>query len=311
MSPYLIIGIIIISIVFLTLLISFITYIIAFYGPKKANEKMVNSFIVNKEEINELVERLKKVECEEVTITSYDGLKLFARYYHVKDGAPLSIGFHGYRGSSFRDFSGGAFMVMENGHNLLLVDQRATGKSQGKTITFGIKEKYDCLSWVNYSIERFGKDVQIFLRGISMGSATVLFASGLDLPENVIGISADCPYSSPKAIIKKVVKDMKYPSFAYIFLVIGAKIFGNFNLNKESIVEAVKKAKVPVILLHGEDDGFVPCYMSKEIYDAYNGEKRLFTFPKANHGNSYFVDNERYVKELVAFTNEILDRHKK
>lgn len=309
MSPFIILLIVLLSIALIILIISYITYYIAFSRTKKPNNKMIDSFIVNKEEINELVEKLKKIEYEEVYVTSHDGLKLYGRYYHVKDGAPISIGFHGYRGSAFRDFSGGALMVMENGHNLLLIDQRATGKSEGKTITFGIKEKYDCLSWVNYCINRFGEDVKIFLRGISMGSATVLMASGLDLPKNVIGISADCPYSTPKAIIKKVVKDMKFPSFAYIFITIGAKVFGHFNINDEGAVEAVKRSKIPVILLHGEDDGFVPCYMSKEIYESYNGEKRLFTFSKANHGNSYFVDNERYVKEIIGFTNEIVDRY--
>lgn len=141
---------------------------------------------------------------ESVFITSFDGVKLYARYYHVRDGAPLQIQFHGYRGSALLDFCGGNKLAREIGHNTLVVDQRAHGKSGGNTITFGINERYDCLSCINYAVERSGKETPIFLSGVSMDAATVLMASELNLPDNVIGIIADSPYSSPEEIIRKV-----------------------------------------------------------------------------------------------------------
>ena len=135
------------------------------------------------------------VPCEEWRIRSFDGLKLVARYYHAADGAPLEIMMHGYRGSAIRDFCGGARLARELGRSVLLVDQRAHGKSQGRTIAFGILERRDCLSWIEEALRRQG-DVKVILSGVSMGAATVLMASELPLPENGACIVADCPFSS-------------------------------------------------------------------------------------------------------------------
>ena len=110
-----------------------------------------------------IYQQLTNRPCESVTIVSADGLTLSGRYYHVRDGAPLDLCFHGYRSHPFTDFSGGAELSLSMGHNLLLVDQRAHGKSEGRTISFGILERQDVLCWANYAAERFGDQVQIIL----------------------------------------------------------------------------------------------------------------------------------------------------
>ena len=154
---------------------------------------------------------LNETEYEKIRIKSRDGKLLPGRYYHTADGAPVHIEFHGYRSRATTDFCGINILVRDLGHNTLLVDQRAHGESGGKTISFGIKERLDCLDWVNYVIDRFGKDVKIILSGLSMGAATVLMASELELPDNVVGIMADCPYSSPKEIIMQECEKMGLP----------------------------------------------------------------------------------------------------
>ena len=138
---------------------------------------------------------------EKVMTTSRDGITLAGRYYHVKDGAPVSIIFHGYRSNIGTDCNGGYYLSVKNGYNVLVVYQRAHRESGGKTITFGVKERFDCLDWIAYVNERFGENTPIFLMGLSMGAATVLMAAGLDLPSNVKGIMADCGFSSPKEIL--------------------------------------------------------------------------------------------------------------
>ena len=102
-----------------------------------------------------------------------------------------------------------------------------------------------------------------------MGAATVLMASELNLPENVVCIIADSPYSSPKAIIRKVCRDRHLPDWlAYPFIRIGAKIFGGVSIEECSAEDAVRNARIPILLIHGEDDRFVPCQMSKRIFRA-------------------------------------------
>lgn len=285
-------------------------YWVAFYNPESRHDEAVISSIAHKnaeidKRIKSLYAEMNDLAFERVYIRSHDGLLLSGRYYHVQSGAPLQIQFHGYRGSGLRDLCGGNGLARSMGHNTLVVDQRAHGRSQGSTMTFGIMERHDCLNWVRYAVNRFGGDTRIILTGVSMGAATVLMASELALPANVVGIIADCSYSSPGAIIRKVCADMRFPPrLVYSFVVLGALLYGHFPLWNGSPAEAVTKAKVPILLIHGEDDRYVPCAMSQEIFDRCSSPCFLETFPGASHGISYIVDSSRYekvVKEFIDF----------
>ena len=253
-----------------------------------------------------------EIPYQRIFIESRDGITLSAKYYQGEKDAPLILFFHGYRSSALRDGNGILLFAKKYGYHLLMVDQRGHGKSGGKTITFGIKERYDCLDWVRYINQRFGRNKEIILAGISMGASTVLMASSLGLPENVKGIVADCPYSSPKEILKTVMKQMRFPvNVTYTTVKLSAKIFGGFDVEEHSAVEAMKYCKVPLLLFHGEEDYFVPCDMGKMCYNAcHSKEKKLVLVKGAAHGMSYCVDGELYERELIAFLRQILDNEK-
>lgn len=292
--------------------IGYYSYKIAFFNNIKDED--IN-YVPKGEQYQRFADKLRTtarqmydIPFEAVQIQSSDGLTLFGRYYHVEEGAPLQIQMHGYRGCAYRDFSGGHALARKMGHNVLVVDQRAHGRSQGHVISFGIMEREDCAAWVEYGHRRFGKETPIFLCGVSMGAATVLMASELPLKENVVGIIADCPYSSPKDIIIKVCADMKIPGKpAYPFVVLGGLLFGKFKLWLSSAREAVKHSKVPILLIHGEDDRFVPCEMGREIYAQNPDRITLETFPDAGHGMSYMVDTPRYEAAVIEFCRKCLE----
>ena len=290
------------------LLVTYYVYRVAFYSRKKGQDDIYaipegEQYQPHKSDMISLIDALTKREYEDVYITSFDGLRLYGRYFHVKDGAPLNIGFHGYRATALRDFCVGANESLKRGHNLLLVDQRGLGKSEGHTITMGVKEHRDVLSWANYASQRFGKETKIVLYGVSMGASSVIMSTALDLPENVTGVIADCPYNSPKDILLSVCKkDMGInEKIAYPFLYLSAKMFGGFDINDITCAQAVKKSKVPVLVLHGEDDRYVPCEMSAEIEKANKTKVKRYTFPDAGHGISFFSDKERYRRITEAF----------
>lgn len=290
---------------------AYYAYYIAFYSPMKDREKIPEikdeKYKVHKNAIRDLYRELQNKPCEFVTIQSRDRLTLSGRYYHVQDGAPLAIGFHGYRSCWLVDFCGGADIAFQMGHNLLLVDERAHGKSQGRSITFGIKERQDLLCWVDYALNRFGPDTKILLYGVSMGAATVLMASGLALPKNVKGIIADCPYSSPLDIILEVGKQTGYPiKLIRPFVIWGAKIFGGFDVMEISAEEEVRNSRIPILLIHGADDNFVPAEMSEEIAKANPEKVTRYTFPGADHALSYMVDTPRYRKLVTEFVQHVL-----
>lgn len=290
---------------------SYYAYRIAFYAPPRGRDQVVKpkdpQYDPYREEMRRLFRQLSERPCEFVSITSRDGLKLSGRYYHVKDDAPLDIGFHGYRSHPFTDFSGGTELSVQMGHNVLLIDERAHGRSEGKTIGFGISERLDLLEWVNYAVDRFGEDVKILLYGVSMGGATVLMASDLPLPENVRGIIADCPYSKPLDVILHVGKQRSLPDWLIRpFAILGARIYGGFDLLETDAERAVQNTKVPILIIHGEADHYVPCEMS-ELVSANPAMVERHTFPDAAHGISYLVDTPRYHKIVKAFVQKVLE----
>ena len=290
-------------------LIAYICFRMAFYAPRR---KQVPSDTIDipvgevykqfRSQFEAWGREVRAMNHKAFQITSFDGLKLCAKYYEYAPDAPIELMFHGYRGNAERDLSGGVQRCFSLGHSAFIVDQRCSGNSDGHVITFGINEHRDCLSWVDFMVERFGPDVKIILCGISMGASTVLMASDKPLPNNVIGVLADCGFSTARDIIKKVIRQMGLPAdLAFPFVKLGARLFGRFDLEETSAVEAVKNSRVPVIFFHGESDDFVPCEMSRVLFEACGAKKRLVTIPGADHGLSYPVEPEAYLTALREF----------
>lgn len=293
----------------LVLLICLICFYMAFYSPKR-KPMGPNEFSIPDGEIYEpfrdkmvtWIKEVREMPHEDVSIRSYDGLTLRGKFYEFAPGAPIELMVHGYRGNSERDMGGGVQRSFRLGHSALVVDQRASGFSDGHVITFGIREHKDCLSWVEFMVQHFGPDAKIILTGISMGASTVLMAAGSPLPRNVVGVLADCGFTSAKEIMDVVIRKMKLPpKVVYPFIKLSARIYGGFDLEADSAIEAVKRCKVPVIFFHGEDDDFVPCRMSIRNYEACPAPKQLVTVPGAGHGLSFPVAPKEYVKAADKF----------
>ena len=284
------------------------------FGSMKKNQGLEAEMLQGKqyesfeETIKKGMEKAGKLPFQRIFIEARDGITLAGKYYHVKDGAPLLLFFHGYRGSALRDGNGILLYAQRTGHNALLVDQRAHGKSGGKAITFGVKERYDCMDWIRYANRRFGDRTPIVLAGISMGASTVLMASDLGLPANVKGILADCPYSEPKEILREVMKQLKFPvNVTYTAVRLGAKLFGRFDIEECSPLKSMENCRVPVLFIHGDEDYLVPCEMSEKCYDAcVSQDKRRVVVKGAAHGMSFCVDGKLYEKEVGEFLNRIL-----
>ena len=305
---YIILGVIA-TMALLAILFSFICYMLVFHSPRQ-KELGEDEYDIPEGAIYEVYrdamiawqKSIRAMPHEDIEIKSFDGLTLLGKYYECDPDGPLEILFHGYKGNAERDLSGGVERCFSLGRNALIVSQRGHGISSGHTITFGIKEKYDCVYWANYASERFGKDKPIIITGISMGASTVLMAAGEDLPENVVSVLADCGYSSPREIIRKVVKQLKLPvHLVYPFIKLGARIFGGFDLEEDSPIEALTRCKIPVIFIHGDTDDFVPIEMSREMYEVCPTPKSLIEIKGAGHGLAFPADKEGYLQALRDF----------
>lgn len=313
MNPILLFTLIaIVSIVFIVLVASYICFSMVFKTkPSKVCAKdeydlpLGDIYEPYYPKMKEWVDSIRGMNRESVEITSFDGLTLRGYYYEYSPDSPLELIFHGYGGNSERDLSGGVERCFALGRSAILIDQRGAGRSEGKVCSFGINERRDCLEWIKFASEKFGKDRPLIIGGVSMGAATVMMASGENLPNNVVCVMADCGYSSSKEIIKKVVREMKLPAnIIYPFIKLGAKVYGRFDLEETSPVEAVARSKTPLVFIHGDDDAFVPHSMSVECYNAAKVPKKLVTIEGAGHGLAYPVGPKKYVDSLRDFENE-------
>ena len=300
---------ILLAIALLILLIAFACFYLAFFVPKHGpigpdeypipEGKVYEPF---RERMVKWIKETRNLPCEDFYIESFDGLKLHGRYYEYAPGAALELMLHGYRGNAERDLCGCVQRCFALKRSALVVDQRASGSSEGKVITYGIKEHKDCLKWVDFMVEHFGPDVKIILTGISMGASTVLMAAAAPLPPQVKGVLADCGFTSAKAIMYKVLRQIKLPPKAvYPFVRLGAILYGGFDPERYSAIDAVTRATLPTIFFHGGDDDYVPWEMSQENYDACASRKELVIIPGAGHGLSYPVDKPTYLKALGDF----------
>ena len=287
-------------------------FLLVFYSPKR---KVLgdDEYEIPKGEIyEEFRERIvgwtkdiRRAPYDVFEIRSNDGLTLRARYYEYAPGAPIEILFHGYRGYAERDLCGGVERCHKLGRSALIVDQRASGESDGHVITFGIRERVDCALWARFAAERF-PDSPLILTGISMGAATVMTALCEELPKSVVCVLADCGYTTPKAIISKVLRDIRLPVWLFYPAVkLGARLFGRFDLEEASALAGVSKTNVPVIFIHGDEDDFVPYSMSEELYEACSStHKRLVKITGAGHGLAFPRDEDGYINALREFEKE-------
>ena len=300
-----------IGLLFLILLFCFI---MTFYSPTRTTKYLDayklppgKTYLKYEKVLIDAMKQVRAMPCEHVEIKSFDGLTLKGRYFEFDKNAPIEFMMHGYRGNSETDLSVGVLRAKELGHNVLLTDHRASGYSDGHIITFGAKESKDCMSWLEFLVDKLGSDVKILLTGISMGAATVMIAAGSDnLPSNVVGVVADCGYTSAEEIIKKVIKQMHLPvKIFYPLIYLSARLFGGFNIKDASPIEAMKKCKLPIVFFHSAEDGFVPAEMSKQNYDAcISTKKQLHISTTGDHGLCYMMDKDGYMNAIKQLEKE-------
>lgn len=244
----------------------------------------------------EAAQALASRENELVRITGYDETPLLGHWFPQENAKRVIIAMHGWRSSWSKDFGLLCDMWERNDCSVLYAEQRGQGGSGGDYMGFGLIERYDCLEWIHWVTERCGGQLPIYLMGISMGATSVLMAAGLNLPENVHGVIADCGFTSPHEI-------WRYVTNANLHLPYGLNgIFANRLCRKKiqigsedySTLDALQDTAVPVLLIHGTEDRFVPIEMCYENYLACVSPKKLFIVPGAGHGMSCYVDQAGY-----------------
>lgn len=237
-----------------------------------------------------------------VTIKARDGETLVGHLFSCSSPKRLILGMHGWRSSWYSDFGMIAPFLLEEGCCLLLPEQRGQGESGGSFMGLGALERHDCVRWANY-LACLYPHLPLYLAGVSMGAATVLMSTELALPGTVRGLIGDCGFTSPQDICRHVVKDNLHLSYALRGPVAHrlCKKRNQAGLSGCSAPKALSHCRLPVLLIHGSDDRFVPVEMTYENYKACGGPKHLLIVPGADHGMSYYKDRTAYEQALRQF----------
>ena len=253
----------------------------------------------------ELYDTIKK---EDVYIESFDGLRLHASLLRNGDSKKVIIQAHGFRSVPTHDFMAILPYFWNKGFSVLMVDHRAHGESEGKYITYGVHERCDLRDWTYKALELVGEDAEILLHGISMGAATVLMASALDLPKNVKGIIADSGFTSPYDIFVQVL-DHSFKAKPFPILPITnmmAERKANFGFKDASTIGAMMENEIPVLFFHGEDDDFVPIEMSEANFEVCKAEKEFIRIKGARHACGYVIDKQACTDAMDTFLSKIM-----
>ncbi|MBQ9086808.1 MAG: alpha/beta hydrolase [Clostridia bacterium] len=245
---------------------------------------------------------------ESIRILSSDGLRLAGQFLPSQSPARgIVLCFHGYHSSCRRDFTVHTRILHEAGYHVLLADQRSHGQSEGIYICFGAKERWDVGAWCRWAEERF-PSLSIALLGLSMGASTVLMATGTPLPSSVQGVVADCGFSSPFEIIARTLryKHKIYPYPAIYGMNIWSRILAGFDYWQVSCQQALQGNRLPILMIHGENDRFVPTEMSRRISRLFPDQICLWTVPEAPHSQSIYYDPDGYRSQLLSFLDTVM-----
>ena len=258
--------------------------------------------------------RVQEQETEELDIMSEDGLILHAHYVHNKEvkrlpGEPVNVVLlsHGYGGSGYKDLVIFADYYLKKGFDLLIIDQRTHGRSEGSFITFGAREQNDISRWVGKIIEIAGSDCRILLHGWSMGAATIYLAVVNGLPDNVKGLVYDCGYAVAEAqMLDTAHKFSKLPKSILWYVMQYAKplcrLFLGFDMNEAAPFFAADEMMLPIFFVHGAEDSCVPLWMGKSLYKAtlHTPYRKMLIVPGAEHTYSYVCDKKGYEQGISA-----------
>ncbi|MGI6608438.1 MAG: alpha/beta hydrolase [Erysipelotrichaceae bacterium] len=241
---------------------------------------------------------------ETLTIKSFDGLNLYARFLEGENTGETVILVHGYKSAAENDFGGIVKVYLKRKCNILALENRAHGRSEGRYVGFGELDQYDIISWVNMINERY-PETSVFLHGVSMGAASVIHTCNKKM-DNVKGIIEDCGFTSCRAITRAMMKrafNIPYFPAGYIagfFSLILAKV----DYDKSNGLTEVAESKYPILFISGNQDNFVPATMTMDMYEACNSEKQLLIVENAGHAAANVVDENEYFRQIEIFMDK-------
>ena len=250
---------------------------------------------------------LKTQKLEDVNIQSDDGLKLHGYFIQGKSGNNhVAIIAHGYV-SDGTCMGENARIYLERGYNVLLIDMRTHGQSEGKYYGMSCVEPADLVKWVAFVNQRFHNQCTIVLHGVSMGAATILGYFRYPTDPNVKLIIEDSGFANVATIVKEI-----GASFGLKFLPLmmaGMNLFiktkAGYSLYEHNPKDAIVNAKIPGVFIHGTADTLILPHNCDEAFELYSGPKEKHIIEGATHA----LARNQFPKEYRQIVENALDHY--
>jgi len=236
---------------------------------------------------------------EQVTIISRDKTVLSGRWFNAGSDKSAILA-HGFKASAISNCCMQAVAFLNRGYNVLLIDQRAHGKSGGKATCFGLKERYDILDWIKWL--RVNKPCETLVAyGVSMGSAAIAYASPLIKNDEMQAMVLDCGFSSPYEQMNNIAREKHIPWALMSPIVrLCVKLFFNCDI-KDSVTDSLQRTKIPAFIIHGGMDEVVHCEHGRKNYLACASSKDFAFIPEANHATAFILGGDELEDKLFDF----------
>lgn len=242
---------------------------------------------------------------EEFLLPSYDGYELHGVYVPAKDSSSnhYVVISHGYSGCRFGSVKY-LHMFHDFGFHCIIYDDRGHGSNKKAPCTMGAKESRDLIEVINYTYERFGKDICLGLHGESMGAG--LGINALKYHPRVQFIVNDCGYNNlTKLLSGMITRYIHLPGFLIYPASVASKIFYGYAFSEVMPIANLSDNDIPICFIHGAEDDFIFPEHAKEMYEANKSYCELHIIPKAGHAESIIVDEAAYRKIVSNFLTKI------
>jgi len=240
---------------------------------------------------------------KEVSVRS-DGLKLCGEYFDfgnkkaviIIPGRMESCIYSYYFAEPFR----------QAGCNVLVIDNRAHGLSEGKYNCLGFKEYRDILAWSRLLHEEFGIE-GIVLHGICIGSETSLFTiTAKKCPEYVKGMIGEGMYVNFYESLKNHMIEQKRPMYPFIYIIVfWIWAFTGAHIMTDGPLKRIRGLKKPILFLHSREDIYSFPELAVKLYDACPSQKEIVWFETGDHSRIRTVHKEKYDRAIAGFVNRI------
>ena len=261
--------------------------------------------LIFREQVETGVRWFESQAFETQTIKSSDGLKLEALLLSPSNPVATVVALHGFRSWPSREYAGIAKLLFDNNIAVLYPYQRSHRKSDGKYITFGVKEKYDCAQWAFLMAEKY-PDLPMFLFGQSMGGATVLMAGSAELPRQIKGVIADSAYNSPAEVIMSLFRRSYHiPAYPLIWFVdIWTMILGHYELFSNKAHKCMR-SDLRYLFIHGDLDDLVPFSMGYRNYEKCpSAQKKFLKVEGSGHCACCYKAQSEYDSAVLNFITD-------